>query len=181
MSSPVEQGAAGGVADVLAEVIATDRMRHYGYTDAEIEAASIHPIDHEAAGCAYDSSYGWDCRDEDDRPQHAEADEMERTAEFVMWVLEHPALQPYLEAEVARRVDAEKATAVEEALAQYTPQVWEAGRVAGVVDALRAHGPSDEGERLLWVVMTPPTDANPYEGEPFDFEAHAPETAEEGT
>jgi hypothetical protein len=62
--------------------------------------------------------------------------------------------------------------AVAEALARYAPIIWEIGRNAGLLDALRAHGPSDEGARLAWLVLTPRTDENPYEGVPFEFEAH---------
>lgn len=61
---------------------------------------------------------------------------------------------------------------VAEALARYAPMIWEAGRNAGVQDALHEHGPSDERERLLWLVMTPRVEENPYAGVPFEFEAH---------
>jgi len=61
---------------------------------------------------------------------------------------------------------------VAEALARYAPMIWEAGRNAGVQDALREHGPDDERERLLWLVMTPHVEENPYAGVPFEFEAH---------
>lgn len=67
--------------------------------------------------------------------------------------------------------DSEK-DAVAEALARYAPIIWEIGRNAGLLDALRAYGPSDAGGRLLWLVMTPRTDENPYEGVPFEFESH---------
>lgn len=67
---------------------------------------------------------------------------------------------------------AEKDAAIAEALAHYAPMIWEAGRNAGVLDAMREHGPSDEQGRLLWMVMTPRTEENPYEGVPFDFTAH---------
>ena len=45
---------------------------------------------------------------------------------------------------------------------QSPADVWEIGRNAGVLDALREHGPEGQAERLLWVVMTPRTDENPY-------------------
>jgi hypothetical protein len=67
----------------------------------------------------------------------------------------------------------------EKLLARYAPGIYESGRNAGVLDALRAHGPEDDGQKLLWLVETPWSDVNPYAGEPFDFAAHDAGLAEE--
>ena len=45
---------------------------------------------------------------------------------------------------------------------QSPADVWEIGRNAGVIDALREHGPEDKSKWLWWAVMTPHTDENPY-------------------
>lgn len=68
-----------------------ERMAHYGYTPEQITAAET--MTHQAAGCAFEGNR-WDCTDEDDKPLHPDWDELEQTAEFIMWVLERLADRP---------------------------------------------------------------------------------------
>jgi len=72
----------------LARTITHDRMRHYGYTDDQIVAAEESQHRPE---CEF-TEHGWECFDENLHPYHHDRDELEETAEFVMWVLEHAAL-----------------------------------------------------------------------------------------
>lgn len=77
-------------AEDVAEAIVRDRMAFYGYTPEEIKAAEDWP-GHDASGC-FTEGWDWVCTDENDKPNHPLRDELDLTAEFVMWVLEHPAL-----------------------------------------------------------------------------------------
>ncbi|MCD4535662.1 hypothetical protein LRP67_16335 [Nocardioides sp. cx-169] len=78
----------GATFAALAEEIVRDRMRHYGYTEERLAAAEN--IDHQDEGCTYEGFVGWTCVDEDDQPIHPDRDELERAAEFVVWIFEHP-------------------------------------------------------------------------------------------
>ena len=72
----------------VAQAITRDRMAHYGYTPERVKDAEEWP-GHEASGCFFENG-NWVCTDEDEKPNHPDRDELERTAEFVVWVLEHP-------------------------------------------------------------------------------------------
>jgi hypothetical protein len=76
----------------VARRLVAERMRYYGYTDEQIEEYS-QPVDHYEAGCSLDGSGGWDCTNyETDKSFHAGHDEYDATAEWVMWLLDQPAL-----------------------------------------------------------------------------------------
>jgi hypothetical protein len=74
--------------EALARTITHDRMVHYGYTAAGI-AATEAPPDH--SECEL-TEYGWECADENGKGRHPDHLEADQTAEFVMFVLEHPAV-----------------------------------------------------------------------------------------
>lgn len=78
--------------EALARAITAERMRHYGYTDeqlARLEAFS--EADHVAAGC-FTHTFGWTHDNHDSITNHGDLDELDDTADFVMFVLESKAL-----------------------------------------------------------------------------------------
>lgn len=99
-----EQARAGALTEaeafaVTAERITRDRMAHYGYTPEQIAEAEVAPPHTEA--CEHISMGNYECEDEYGRPNHPDRDELDRTADFVVWVLEHPALTDATETETA--------------------------------------------------------------------------------
>lgn len=81
---------AGQEREALAKWLVSDRLALYGYPPNLIEEA-MRPIDHRASGCEIEG-YEWLCEDENDVPRHPLQDKGDETAEFVCWVLDHPAL-----------------------------------------------------------------------------------------
>lgn len=92
--------------EAAARVIVSDRLTYYGYTPGEITDA-MRPLVHDDHGCVFEGMR-WDCYDhEAGKPLHPIHDEADKTAEFVMWVLEHPAVYPLLREGIAAEVLAE--------------------------------------------------------------------------
>lgn len=69
----------------VGSALVVERMVHYGYDRDEVEAAEL-PTPHDAFGCFYEN-WNWVCEDGDGNQNHPLHDEMERTDEFVAWVL----------------------------------------------------------------------------------------------
>lgn len=72
-------------------------MRHYGYTDEQIEVAEDH-LAHEVFGCQFDGNHmRWDCEDEAGNSRHPDHDELARTANLMVDVV-----VPIVEREIRR-------------------------------------------------------------------------------
>ncbi len=81
----------------VAERLVRDRMRYYGYTDEQITNAEAEPPHTDL--CEHVGEGRYDCEDERGRSHHADRDELHATAEWVMWVLEHPTVTARLAAQ----------------------------------------------------------------------------------
>lgn len=88
--------------DKIARTLVADRLDHYGFTPEQIEALED-TVDHASYGCIFEGNR-WDCHDTSGNSRHQNHDTADKTAEFVMWVLEQPALLPLFEAERAAGV-----------------------------------------------------------------------------
>lgn len=76
--------------ETMAQRITYDWMRHLGYTDETIALAESQTC--KSCGCER-IEYGWDCSDENGKSNHPERDDLIDAAEYVMFVLEHPAVR----------------------------------------------------------------------------------------
>lgn len=86
----------------VAEPIVRARMAYYGYTPEEIaDAENAEP---HVAACWFNGMQ-WECYDENDRSHHLVIDELQQTAEFVMWVLEQPSLATAITAALAAEAE----------------------------------------------------------------------------
>lgn len=91
------QRAGPGMADALAERLVVARMEYYGYPTGIVTAAAAKMAQgaergeyHRRFGCEL-TEHGWDCTDyetQGEQSRHPLEDEIDRTAEWVVWLLE---------------------------------------------------------------------------------------------
>lgn len=80
--------------EAIAERLTFERMEHYGYPPGVVRGAAAKMAQgadrgeyHRRSGCEL-TEHGWECVDEDGGERHPVESELDRTAEFVAWVLE---------------------------------------------------------------------------------------------